>query len=87
MDLTSYKGKFEGKKRKITKEQELANQVYEFFNRRISYPRIMVIIKMTGYQSTYIRFNEVVKGNARNRLALFLWLSNQERATFKELNK
>lgn len=84
MELGGYTQKFEGKKKNVTKEQELADQIYTHFHRAIAFPRLMKIISLTGYQSTYERFNTVRQGNARNKLALFLWLSKNEKPIWQE---
>lgn len=59
--------------KKITKEQYLAEEIWRYFNKELSFGRIMAIIKKTGWQSIYEIFQEIKKGDVKNRLSLFIY--------------
>ena len=90
LPLTKYiENKFSGqmkdqvKKNKIfTKNQELADQIYLYFEKRLKFPRIMAIIKQKGYQAIYEIFNEVKHSDAENKISLFIWKVKKEKIIF-----
>lgn len=55
------------------KNHALADQIYNYFGKKIAFSRIMRIITEKGYQATYEMWNEVRKSDAMNPIALFLW--------------
>ena len=73
MKIANYLDKFNLPKKKVTEEQFLAGEIYEYFGKKLSFGWIMVIVKTKG--KIYVRetFEKIRKGNAKDRLALFLW--------------
>lgn len=63
--------KFVKVEKKLNKNTELAKEVYEYFGKKIPFPRLMYMIKNWGYQYTYETFNECKKANIP-ALPLFL---------------
>ena len=62
----------------FTREQALAEQVWLYFNKLLSFPRIMRMIKGKGHQAVYEAFNEVKHDNKiREKLGLFIWKVKQ----------
>lgn len=59
--------------RVFTPEQALAEEIWNYFYKKLPFPRIMRIIKIWGQQKTYEIFNEVRQSDAQNRLSLFIW--------------
>ena len=57
-----------------TKEQSLADDIVKTFKMRISFSKVMGLIKEKGYQRTYEAFNEVKNSEGiRKPIALFIW--------------
>lgn len=57
----------------FTAEQALADEIFIFLNKRVSFPRIMFLIKREGRQKVYEVFNEVKQKGVKNPPALFIW--------------
>ena len=70
------------KSRIYTKEQELADQIYSYFGKKIKFGLIMNKILNCGYQYIYECFNEVKQSNPKNREALFMWKAGQVKINF-----
>jgi hypothetical protein len=66
-----------------TKEQGLATEIYESFRRKVSFPRIMAIIRRTGWQATFEAWKASTRDGVRNPVALFLWKSGQNAKAVK----
>lgn len=49
----SYLQKFKVQKRKLSRNQFLANEIYEWLGKEVSYPFIMKLIKERGWQFVY----------------------------------
>jgi len=62
-----------GAKKIYTREQELADQVWSYFGKRLPFARIMKMIKDKGYQEVYETWNEVKQSDAKDHLSLFIW--------------
>lgn len=72
MDLTQYKKEFKVVKPQ-TKEQALAEEIWLHFNKKIGFGQLMGIIKRQGNQATRELYNESIKSDHPDHLALFLW--------------
>lgn len=84
MDLSTYKIK---NKKIYTKEQELADQIHSYFDKKLGFPMIMNFIKTKGYQFVYEVWNEVKQSNPKNRLSLFMYKIGEEKIIFFEDKK
>ena len=82
MDLQQYQSKFEVKK--ANKNIVLADEIYQYFNKQMSFPRIMTEMKRKGAQFVYDTFLEIKKSGAKNHIALFIWKLNQVKIDLKE---
>lgn len=78
LNLSKYQTLKKSAAKIFTKEQELADQIYSYFAKRLPFGKIMGIIKQTGYQCTYEMFQDVKHSDADNRLALFLWMTGKQ---------
>lgn len=67
-----------------SKEQALADEIWKFFKKELTFARIMKIIKEKGYQATYIIYNEIKKSKPKKPVALFLWKIKNEKIIWKE---
>lgn len=81
--LKSLKKKAEEQKKIFSKENFLADEIWNFFKQEIAFPRIMKIIKEKGYQAVYQIFNEVRRSKSKNPPALFLWKIKKEKIIWK----
>ncbi len=73
------------KKPKIhTKEQSLADEIYSYFGKKLSFGFIMNKILTKGYQFVYEAWNEIRQTNPKNRVSLFLWKIGQTKINFKK---
>ena len=70
---------------KINKTTQLATEVYEFFQKQLSYPQICGLIKQKGSEGVYWAMNEVKQEGAKNPIAKFLYLIKQQHIEFKEI--
>lgn len=82
MDIKNYRQKFK-KEKKITKDQYLADEIWRYFEKRLQFPRIMIIIKKIGWQGVYEIFQEIKKSDAQNRLSLFIWKVKNEKVIWQ----
>ena len=62
----------------------VANEIYEYFGKRLAYPRIIGIVSRKGSQATLEILNEVKKAKCRDKIALFVWKCSQMRVYWKE---
>lgn len=83
MDALNFKVK---KTRIFTKEQELADRIFFYFGKEITFPTIMRFIKTKGYQAIYEIWNEVKHSKPKNKLSLFLWKVKNERIVYCKKN-
>ena len=74
MELQNYLTKF-NKKKSATKEQTLAEEIFLYFGKKLSFGRIMSMIKAKGHQFCFEIFKECKEGN--NPQALFIWKYKQ----------
>lgn len=74
-------------KRIKTREQALADTLYEFFGRKLEFKVIMGIIRNKGYQAVREIFGEVKQAKAKNPVALFLWFVKREKVEWKNGTK
>lgn len=81
MKILNFKVK---KTRIFTKEQELADRIFFYFEKEIKFPTIMRFIKTKGYQAIYEIWNEVRHSKPKNKLSLFLWKVKNERIIYKK---
>lgn len=81
-NLNNYLEKFNKKKKKITKEQELADQIYSYFGKQLKFGLIMNFIKQKGFQFMYEVYNEIKHSNPKNREALFMWKIGKTKINF-----
>ncbi len=65
MDIQSYLQKFQPETKKQSKESALASEVYEFYQKKVSYPLIMKLIKERGYKHVMEQFLIAQKNNYR----------------------
>ncbi|MBN2197837.1 hypothetical protein JW698_01405 [Candidatus Wolfebacteria bacterium] len=73
------------KKPKVfTKEQDLADEIFFYFNKEIEFATIMSFIKRKGYQAVYNIWNEVKHSKAKNEIALFFWKIKNEKIIYKK---
>ena len=73
MEIANYLNKFALPRKNLTEEQFLAGEVYEYFGKELMFPRIMAIIRDKGKGFVREVFEEIRKGDPRNRLSLFVW--------------
>ncbi len=71
------------KTRIFTREQELADQIYFYFNKKLKFSMIMKFIKTKGFQAIYEIWNEIKHSNPINRKSLFLWKVAQNKIQYK----
>ena len=69
--------------RNLTKEQSLAEEVWTFFGKQLSFPRIMREIKGVGYQYVYETFQHIKKNPVDSPSALFIWRMREARRKIK----
>ena len=62
----------------------IADQVFQGFKRKLSFGRIMQIIKTHGNQFVYNTWNDIRQQNCRNPIALFLWKVKQNKIDWKK---
>ncbi len=72
------------KSKKITREQELADQIYFYFGKQLKFGLIINKIKTKGYQFIYEAWNEIKQSNPKNKLALFMWKIGQTKINFRK---
>ena len=72
------------KSRIFTKEQDLANQIYDYFNKELKFGFIMNKIKTKGYQFIYEIWNEVKQSNPKKAISLFMWKIGNTKINFKD---
>ena len=65
--------RFQKPAKKLTEEQVLATEVYEYFSKELSFGRIMKMIKYNGIQCAREVFEETKKSDAKDELAIFVW--------------
>lgn len=73
------------KKRPVTSKQLLAGEIYEHFGKRLPFPQIIGIISRKGERGVREAFSETIKGNGKDKLALFLWACKQQKISFEEI--
>ena len=56
-----------------TKSQSLGDEIFQFFNKKLAFPRIMRLVKVRGESKVYEVFNEVKKSAAKNPIGLFIY--------------
>lgn len=66
-DLKIKKGK------KINKDQYLAEEVWRYFGKKLSFGLIMKCIKNKGWQFIFETFKEIKNSDVENRIKLFMW--------------
>ena len=73
MELATYLQKFKTSKKNLGPEQILADEIWRYFGKKLSFPRVFVLIKNCG--AVFVRevFEEIRKGDPRDRLALFVY--------------
>ena len=85
MDLERYS---KVKKPKIfTKDMELADQIYSYFNKGLKFSLLMGLIKTKGYQFIYECFNETRQAKFPHKLELFLSLVGKTKIQWLNGNK
>lgn len=77
MELTNYLQKFSLPKKNLGQNLLLADEVYQFFSKKILFPRIMHEIKTKGIQFVRENFEQVKKLEVDNKLSLFIWRLKQ----------
>jgi hypothetical protein len=80
-----YLQKFKEQKRKQTKESVLADEIYEYFGKKIAYPIIRKFIKDKGYQATYWNWKESCRAEGYNKAGLFIKLMVKEKVILREV--
>ena len=74
MELGNYTQKFSKPAKKQTKEQLLAEEIWLYFKKDISFGRIMKMIQLNGDQCIRECFLETQKSDAKEPVAFFLFL-------------
>lgn len=87
MDTGKYIQKFKKTQKNLSEDQVLADEVWKYFGKRLAFPRIMKEIKTKGKVFVRETMIEIQKGNARDRLALFLWKIKNCKVELKEERK
>jgi hypothetical protein len=84
ISTNGYLARFKPMERKLSRESVLTSEIYNAFGKKISYPRILKIIKEKGYQATYENFNSL-KQQGLLSPRLFLWKMMRERVILRDL--
>ena len=85
MDLKRY---LKLKKPKIfSKEMDLADQIYECFEKKLDFPLIMKLIKTKGYQFIYECFSESRQSDFPHKMELFLSLVGKTKIEWADKNE
>lgn len=85
MDLNRYS---KLKKPKIfSKEMDLADQIYEYFKKKLDFPLIMKLIKTKGYQFIWECFSEARQSDFPHKLELFLSLVGKTKIRWMDENE
>ena len=63
------------KKGIYTEEQALADEIWTYFGKELSFPRIMRIIKTIGKKACYEIFADVRQSSVKKEVALFVYLT------------
>jgi len=71
------------KSRVFTREQELADQIYFYFGKKINFPLIIKSIKNKGYQAIFEAWQEVKKADCQDKIKLFMWKLGQNKVIFQ----
>ncbi|KKU91440.1 MAG: hypothetical protein UY23_C0001G0046 [Candidatus Jorgensenbacteria bacterium GW2011_GWA1_48_11] len=74
-------------KRPPNREQALAEEIWLFFGKEITFPAILKIIRAKGQQAVYEIWNEVKKAEFPNKPALFLSLVKKEKVFWLDAKK
>lgn len=69
----------------VTKNQSLATEIYLHFDKRLPFPRILGMIRQKGYSGVREAWQESVKSEAKDKLALFIWKVAQQKFELKEI--
>ena len=67
------------KSRAYNSKSALAEEIYNHWNKKLSYPMILKFIKNNGEQCVFELFNE----SKDKGIGLFIWLNNKNRTKFK----
>ena len=71
------------KSRISNREQELADQIYSYFGKKLRFSMIMRFIKQKGYQAIFESWKEVKNSKPINKESLFLWKVAQNKIQYK----
>lgn len=76
------------KKKLVSKEHVLADEIYEFFDKKLGFGTIMGIIRNKGFQAVYEIFQETKKSkwDHTRKLPLFLSLVKKEKIKWLDEN-
>jgi len=81
MEQANFKKFIEGKSKNNnlihSKEQALADEIWRYFGKKISFGFLSRVIFEKGFQPVYESFFEVKQSNARSLKGLFLWKIKQ----------
>lgn len=67
---------------KLNEDIYVATELYEFFNKNLSFPRIMKIVQENGKQWGINTLNEMKKSHFRNPASFFIWKAKKEKTIF-----
>lgn len=85
MDLNTYMDRFKvTTRRPATKEQLLADDIWNYFYKKLPFPRIMRMIKEKGDQAIYEVWNEVKQSDCKDPLALFIWKTKKNKTIWQK---
>lgn len=65
-------------------DHAVADQVFQYFAQKISFGRIMKMIKGHGRQAVYRIWNDVKQADAKNEIALFLYKIKHDKIIWKD---
>lgn len=74
-------------KRVFSPAQALADEIFSYFGKRLPFARIMREVSRKGIQFVREEFESVKKGDARDKLSLFLWRVSQVKVSFNETSE
>ena len=85
MEIKDYleKKKIKSGSKIFTKEQALAAEWYEFLQAKLSFPRIMVMIKKSGYEYCFQLLSEMKQEPPNNPVSLFIWKTKNNQIKWK----
>lgn len=69
---------------KPNEDHYIADQCFNYFGKKLAFPRIMSLIKLHGRQFVFQTLQEVQHSNPKNPVALFLWKMKQNKVQWSD---